>query len=673
MKAKLTALAVTIFGILCLWMQKWLLTGLDEKGLLPGGHPASYVLAAAALAVLALLGVYFFIGPNTDFRIRTKLPLQAIGCLAAAAGHIYYAFSGNELKLFLILKVIAAICFLILAYYRVQGKKTPLVIVTVIAVTMMALCFGQYRVWSRNTQLYEYMFPALSALFLTLYSLEHCALEISRRKCKKAFVMNQAALFCTIACLSGPQWPYYLAMLIWLVSGLFVKPGIVSLPKPVQLCMICLEGAGYTVYAVGGCVRDSLLGLTPKDYDLCTNATPEDMLRVFDDYELVRAGEKHGTIGVVIDGKVYEITTYRTEGNYADNRHPDNVVFVDRLEEDLARRDFTINAMAYHPKAGLVDPYGGEEDLFSGVLRAVGDPDTRFQEDSLRILRGVRFACRFRLKIEKQTRKAMKRQAGLMANLAPERVQAELTQILRMMEQGDLVRFRDMIVTVIPELAPCIDFQQHNPHHTFDVFTHTDRVLAGCSKDAAVRWAALLHDVGKPQTFTQDASGKGHFYGHAKESSRIAQQVLTRLRASNALKEQVIFLIEHHMDTITAEKSFLRLKLSRYGSENLKKLIELQQADRGGKDDKPRKNTDTEKLLILLEKLEKEEGRMQLRDLAVDGYDLMALGFSAGPALGQCQRRLLTLVLEDTIPNEKEALLAAAKEILEASEDLQDA
>ncbi len=669
MKPKYTAISVAFAGIVCLVMQKLLFAQIDDRGLLPSSHTASFVIAGGVLAVAAVLAVYFWKGQNRDYRILAKWPLQAVGCLAAAAGHMYWAFSVSDGRLFLILKLAAAVCFLALAFFRLQGKKPPLIAFAVIGIALMALCFGQYRIWSRHTQLYEYMFPALSALFVSLYSLEFCNMELRSRNCKKAFILNQAALFTSVACLADPLWPYYLAMVLWLVSGLFIKPGTVTIPKPVQTCMDRLEENGYTVYAVGGCVRDSLLGLTPSDYDLCTNATPEEMIRVFNGFDLVCAGEKHGTVGVVMDGKVYEITTYRTESGYADNRHPDSVEFVDRVEEDLARRDFTVNAMAFHPKTGVVDPYGGEKDLFHGVLRAVGDPETRFREDSLRILRGVRFACRFRLKIEPETRKAMKTQAGLMDHLAPERVLSEMTQILCWMEQDDLVRFRDIVVQVVPELEDSVGFQQHTPYHAYDVFTHTDRVLAGTEKDPATRWAALLHDVAKPHTFTKDASGKGHFYGHAGESAQIADEILTRLRASNTLRGQVVFLIKHHMDMLIADKAALRRKLSRHGMDKLKKLMDLQRADRGGKGKPSGKDSNYEKILDILERLEKEEGRLQLQDVAVNGYDLMDLGFPAGPELGQCRKVLLELILDGELPNEKEPLLEAAKKILNETDE----
>ncbi len=673
MKPKNIAFFVGLSALSCFGMSRYLFAAADSRGLLPESFAAYFCIVGLILAAALLLGVYLLKHPNRDYRILLPVPVQGIGCLAAAAGCMYSIVSAADRPMFVLLELAGAISFLVLAFYRFANKKPSLIPFAVIGIALLGRCFGQYQSWSRSTQLLEYLFPALSALFLALYSLEFCSMEMREGNCKKAFLFNQVALFCTVACMSSPHWPYYLAMSLWLVSGLFTRPGKMVLPKPVQKCMDRLERNGFTVYAVGGCVRDSILGQTASDYDLCTNATPEEICRVFEGFELVRNGEKHGTIGVVVSGKLYEITTYRTESGYADNRHPDSVEFVDRVEEDLARRDFTVNAMAFHPKTGYKDPYGGQKDLFDGVLRAVGDPQTRFREDSLRILRGVRFACRFRLEVEPETGKAMKELSGLMENLAPERVFGELTQILCAMEQGDLVRFRDVMVEAVPELAPCVGFQQHNPHHVYDVFTHTDRVLARTEKDPALRWAALLHDTAKPQTFTQDASGKGHFYGHAKESAQIANAVMTRLRASNALKEQVVFLVEHHMDTITADKASLRRKLSRYGMENLKKLVNLQLADQGGKRKFARMDPNFEKIFATLDKLEKEEGRLQLRDLAVNGHDLMALGFAAGPELGQCQRELLELVLAGELANEKETLLERAREILNETGGRQDA
>ena len=310
------------------------------------------------------------------------------------------------------------------------------------------------------------------------------------------------------------------------------------LPENVMLCIRALEQAGFSAYAVGGCVRDALLGLSPHDYDLCTNALPADTVRVFSPYSLVRSGEKHGTIGVVMDGEVIEITTFRTEGGYQDSRHPDWVRFVSGLEEDLSRRDFTVNAMAYNPKTGYVDPFGGQADLENKILRTVGDPAARFTEDPLRILRGVRFAVRFDLTPEAKTERAMTALSHRMDKLAKERVFDELCKLLPAVTAQELQRFVPVLTAVIPELKPAVGFLQHTPHHAYDVFTHTSLVVEGVGEDLALRWAALLHDAGKPGSFTMDENGRGHFKGHAHLSGEIAEAVLHRLKAPTALREE---------------------------------------------------------------------------------------------------------------------------------------
>lgn len=438
------------------------------------------------------------------------------------------------------------------------------------------------------------------------------------------------------------------------------------LPEPVLQCMRRLNTAGFEAYAVGGCVRDSLLGRMPHDYDLTTQATPEQICKLFADCDLVRAGEKHGTIGVVIDKTVYEITTFRTEGGYTDNRHPDWVKFVPTVEEDLARRDFTVNAMAYSPERGYVDPWGGQDDLRKGILRAVGDPTARFTEDALRILRGVRFAVRFRLTPEAATANAMDELALTMEHLAKERIYDELCKLLPVVQAEDLLRFRTVLSHVIPELIPTFDFDQHSPHHIYDVFTHTAHVVEAAPKNPVLRWAALLHDTGKPQAFYRDENGRGHFPSHAKYSAQIAEAVLTRLKAPTALRERVVLLIAQHMTPLIPDRKLLRRRLSQHGEETVRQMLALQQADFGSK------GTGTAEEAKIFPQIENtlnqllaEDACLQIKDLAVDGRDLMAMGFAAGPRLGQCLQYLLEQVLDEKLSNEKQALLAAAKSYLE--------
>ena len=434
------------------------------------------------------------------------------------------------------------------------------------------------------------------------------------------------------------------------------------LPEYIQNCIDLLENTGFAAYAVGGCVRDACLGLTPHDYDLCTSALPAQTEEVFRDHRLVLVGEKHGTVTILTESGPVEITTFRTEGGYRDNRHPDWVKFVPDIQGDLARRDFTINAMAYSPRRGFADPFGGREDLNNHILRAVGDPEARFAEDSLRILRGVRFAARFGLIPEEKTMDAMLAQAGLMENLARERVFEELCKLLLAVKWSDITRFAPILAAVIPELAPMIGFDQHSPHHAYDLITHTAHVVEGVPATLPLRWAALLHDTGKVATFTLDATGRGHFYGHAKESAAIADGILRRLKAPTALREEVVTLIGRHMTRLQPDRKFLRRQVSKFGFALVETELSLQEADMGskgtGEDDG---SSLFAEVRGILGELKAEDACLNLKDLAVNGNDLMALGFH-GKEIGSCLNFLLEQVIEEQLPNEKTALLAFAAE-----------
>ncbi len=428
------------------------------------------------------------------------------------------------------------------------------------------------------------------------------------------------------------------------------------LPEYVRQCMDTLESHGFACYAVGGCVRDSLLGLTPQDYDLCTDALPADTRALFADHTLVLAGEKHGTVGVVTDGGVVEITTFRTEGDYTDSRHPGWVEFVKTIEGDLSRRDFTVNAMAWSPTRGLSDPFGGQQDLNDRILRAVGDADARFSEDALRILRGVRFAVRFQLAVEESTLQAMFDRVNLLDNIARERVFEELCKLLLRINTEQLLRFAPILAQVIPELAPTMGFQQHNSHHSYDVFTHICHVTGSVPAELSLRWAALLHDIGKVDTFSWGEDGQGHFYGHDRLSAQMADNILHQLKAPTTLREDVVFLISHHMLRPTPDKRLLRRYLSKWGEERLHKLLLLERADLSGKG-VSNETFAFDEIQAVVAELIAENSCLTLRDLAVNGHDLIALGLS-GSAIGDCLNNLLIKVLDEELPNEKSALLA---------------
>lgn len=436
-----------------------------------------------------------------------------------------------------------------------------------------------------------------------------------------------------------------------------------ELPETIRHCLDALEANGFAAYAVGGCVRDALLGLIPHDYDLCTAATPEQIRAVFQGFPLVLAGEKHGTVGVVTEIGVVEITTFRTEGGYRDSRHPDWIKFVPAVEEDLARRDFTINAMAYSPTRGFADPFGGRSDLANRILRAVGDPAARFTEDALRILRGARFAVKFRLKTEPETEKAMFSLAPTMEKLARERIFDELCKLLPLVTADDLLHFSPVLTAVIPELAPAVGFDQRSPHHAYDLFTHIAHVTEAVPATLPLRWAALLHDVGKISTFTLDETGRGHFKGHAKISAQMSDDILRRLKAPTALREQVARLIDLHMNRLEPTKKVIRRWLSRLGPETMEQLLQLQEADMGSKGTgKPAEMAQFSEIRGLIDEIQAENSCLSVKDLAVSGHDLMALGLR-GPAIGACLDTLLNRVLDEKLPNEKTALLTEAEKM----------
>lgn len=440
------------------------------------------------------------------------------------------------------------------------------------------------------------------------------------------------------------------------------------LPAYILECIRLLESSGYDAYAVGGCVRDALLGLTPQDYDLCTNASPQQMKEIFSGYRLVLAGEKHGTVAVLTDGGPVEITTFRTEGGYRDNRHPDWVRFVTDIREDLSRRDFTINAMAFSPTRGLVDPYGGRNDLNSGILRAVGEPLARFSEDALRILRGMRFAVWYQLQVTEQTQQAMLEQAHLLPHLAAERIFSELCKLIILVNPQDLLQFAPVFAQIIPELGDTIGFDQRNPHHAYDLYTHTAFVTSAVPQVLPLRLAALLHDIGKVPTFTLDDAGCGHFPGHAKASAQMADQILLRLKAPTALREQVVSLIARHMTVLEPDKRLLRRRLGQYGLEGTQQLLQLQQADYHSKGTSS-ENPVYSHIACLLEEIYQEDACLTIRDLAIDGHDLLALGFAPGKHIGSCLAYLLQQVQDELLSNTKPILLQEAVHFLQHKQE----
>ena len=669
-------------GALGLCLQLWLFgTGIDSRGLLRPEHPASFL----CFAVLALtFGVlYLCLRPMTGKPAYEKLfpkrTLPLLGAVLGAAGILYAILSdmaslqSRLAVLCCITGALAALGMLLGGGLRLYGKKPHVLCHSFVALFLMVYLICGYQGWSTEPELQRYFFPLLACVFLMLTAYHRATLDNLTGSRRWFVFFNYSSVFFCFGALRSENWPFYLGLALWcLTSCCNLNPEKeMILPQNVIFCLKKLEEYGFEGYVVGGCVRDTLLGLAPQDYDMCTDATPEEIAQVFKKQELVRNGEKHGTIGVILDGQVYEITTFRTEGTYSDGRHPDWVEFVRNLQEDLSRRDFTVNAMAYSPKTGFIDLFHGQEDLNNRVLRTVGDPKKRFTEDALRILRGVRFAVRFDLTPEENTLQAMTDLAPLMDKLAAERKYAELSKLLPIINARQLIQFAPVITQAVPCLADTVGFDQCSPHHAYDVYTHTAYVVEKLPADLTLRFAGLLHDVGKPEVFTQDENGRGHFYGHAEAGAQRADAALWLLRAPTAVRQQVVTLIANHMVTIEADKRLLQHQIRKFGIETLRQLLALQKADFCGKGVEEEAAPDFSTIDALLEEILAEDACLTVKDLAVDGKDLLELGFEAGPDLGACLEQLLDLVQDEEIPNSREQLLPAAKAYLENKENSQ--
>lgn len=433
-----------------------------------------------------------------------------------------------------------------------------------------------------------------------------------------------------------------------------------------------LEGSGYEAYVVGGCVRDALLGREPADWDVTASADPEQIKAVMQGTGLrtIDTGIAHGTVTVLVDHEPFEVTTFRADGTYSDGRHPDSIEFLSRVDGDLARRDFTINAMAYSPSHGLVDPFGGQEDLRAGILRAVGDPRERFAEDALRIVRGLRFAARLGFEIEPETSRAMHELRGLLGNVAVERVWVEFAGLLCGASAADVLRaYSDVVFAVIPELEPEFEFDQRNPFHRYDVWEHTLHALeaAPADMDAAQRLAVLLHDIGKPHCLTIDEDGKGHMYGHDKTGEPIARDVCRHLKLSRADTETVAHLVRHHMFSIPDTERSMRRFLVKHGPERAQQLFAIRRCDKSGIGRGMMPDSAMSIAFAKAERLMEEQLSAQpvfgVKDLAIGGADLLALGVPQGPEVGRVLAALLDAVVEGETPNEREALLACVERL----------
>lgn len=433
----------------------------------------------------------------------------------------------------------------------------------------------------------------------------------------------------------------------------------ITYPEEVEIIFKELNNKGYSRYIVGGCVRDILLGKEPFDWDICTDAKPEDIQRIFKKFHTIPTGVKHGTITVVIYKKNFEVTTFRTDKDYIDHRRPREVEFTSNIYEDLKRRDFTINALAYNEFDGLVDCFNGLRDLKEKILRTVGNADERFNEDALRIIRGVRFSAQLDFEIDEDTALAMTSNRALLEDISKERIREEFIKILLTDKPSEgikkLINLR-LMEYIMPELLDCVGFEQKNPNHNKDVFNHIMEVLDNTEKDVYLRLAALLHDIGKPQCFTVDENGKGHFYGHHKKSAEIAENILTRLKFDNKTIGIVKLLVNEHMSRyeFLREKSIKKF-INKIGIDNLDRLFRLQVADI--KDSKPPHDfSKLEHFRDECTRIINQKEPMSVKDLDINGYDIMNLGINQGKEIGDMLNYLLDIVLENPELNRKELL-----------------
>ena len=429
------------------------------------------------------------------------------------------------------------------------------------------------------------------------------------------------------------------------------------LPERIRLSLDTLHKAGFEAYVVGGCVRDTLLGLTPHDWDIATSAPPDRIQEIFKNYRQIDAGLKHGTVMVRIGGETIEITTFRVDGHYSDGRRPDSVTFTPNLAEDLARRDFTVNACAA-TEDGLIDPFGGQRDAQNRLIRCVGEPQRRFEEDALRILRGIRFSSVLDFEVDEKTKEAMYTCMPLLRNVSQERVTEELRKtLLGHAVKRTLLEYHAFIAFLIPEIEPTFHFEQHNTHHCFDVYTHTASAVGAAEQDILIRTALLFHDIAKPRCYTM-TDDIGHFHGHQRLSADMTEAILKRMKFPAAEIRSITQLIEHH-DTIfdPTERCVKRL-LNRLGEMQLRRLLKIKRADILAQSPEyyDRLNA-LDAMESLLEEILSSQDCVTLKELALNGTDLIEAGVPKGKMVGLLLDRLLGLVLDGRAENTRAALL----------------
>lgn len=430
-------------------------------------------------------------------------------------------------------------------------------------------------------------------------------------------------------------------------------------PTDVFFIIDQLEKSGFTGYIVGGCLRDLIMYNEPHDWDIATSATPEQVKKVFEGYRIIDTGIKHGTVTLVSEyGLQYEITTFRVDGTYTDNRHPDSVEFVTDLIHDLSRRDFTINALASTPWADVIDYFDGVQDIEDKIIRCVGDPDKRFSEDGLRIMRALRFASTLGFDIEAGTSDSIHRNKALLDNVSKERLRIEFDKLL--MGKGAkkvLQEYSDVIGQFIPEILPCIGFEQHNPYHYLQVWEHTIEAVAQAKNDIIIKLTMFFHDIGKPNSFFIGEDGIGHYYGHPQVSARIVFDVMRRLKYDNATLNRVFELVDLHDQEIGSSKRSVRGWLNSVGLESFKQLLLVKEADARAQVNPEKKLKHLNEVKEVMERILEHKECFTLKNLDMNGFDLLALGVPQGTEIGRLLNIALQAVLDGQVSNEKVKLL----------------
>lgn len=433
----------------------------------------------------------------------------------------------------------------------------------------------------------------------------------------------------------------------------------INIPPKVEYILQQLNNNGYEAFIVGGCVRDSLLNREIHDWDITTNATPIQVKSIFE--KTIDTGIQHGTVTVMIDKEGFEVTTYRIDGNYSDNRRPDSVTFSTSLKEDLIRRDFTINAMTYNKNKGLIDYFNGLEDIKKQIIKCVGNPIDRFNEDALRMLRAIRFASQLEFSIDLNTFNAITILKNNIKNVSIERIREELFKILLSNKPSCGLRLlynSGLLSIILPELSNCYGFNQRNIHHNKDVFEHILSVVDNIPNKLDLRWSALLHDIAKSLCFELDKDGEGHFINHHKLSADMSRNILQRLKFDNKTIDKVCLLVYEHMSRYDKLRTSNTKKfINRIGIDNLDDLFELQIADIKGCAKEYQNFDNVLKLKEECKRILKEQQPLSVKDLKIDGYDLINIGYKEGREIGNKLKELLELVLENPELNTKEELL----------------